>query len=129
MTAFRVGADAVLIVHLLFVAFVVLGGTLVVRWPRVAWAHVPAAVWGALIEFSGWICPLTPIENELRYRAGLKTYEGDFVQRYVLPLLYPAELTRNTQYALGTLVIVINVAAYLHVLRRRRSGTRLARLR
>jgi hypothetical protein len=115
---YRLAADAVLVVHLAFVLFVVLGGIAVARWPRVAWAHVPAAVWGALIEYAGWICPLTPLENELRYRAGLRTYRGDFVEQYVLPLLYPAHLTRSTQVALGTLVLVVNVAAYWYVWKR-----------
>ena len=124
MILYRLGADAVLILHLAFVAFVVLGGIAVARWPRAAWAHVPAAVWGALIEFAGWICPLTPLENELRYRAGLRTYHGDFVEQYVLPLLYPTHLTRNTQVVLGTIVVVINVAAYSYVLWRRSAAER-----
>jgi uncharacterized protein DUF2784 len=118
---FRLAADAVIVVHAAFVAFVLLGGLLVARWPRLAWAHVPAAVWGALIEFSGWICPLTPLENELRYRGGLSRYEGDFVEQYLLPLLYPSRLTRSAQVALGTLVVVINAAAYLQVIRRARA--------
>jgi hypothetical protein len=118
INSYRIGADLVLILHLAFVVFVVLGGILVARWPRMAWAHVPAAIWGALIEFGGWICPLTPLENELRRRAGLRAYEGDFVEQYLLPMLYPSHLTRNTQFALGALVVAINAAAYWHLLRR-----------
>ena len=115
---FRLAADAVIVVHAAFVAFVVLGGALVARWPRLVWAHVPAAVWGAFIEFAGWICPLTPLENELRYRGGLTRYEGDFVEQYLLPILYPEHLSRNVQFVLGALVIVVNAAAYWYVIRR-----------
>jgi uncharacterized protein DUF2784 len=124
LNPYRIAADFVLIVHMAFVVFVVLGGTIVVRWPRVAWAHVPAAIWGALIEFAGWICPLTPIENELRRRAGLEPYQGDFVEQYILPLLYPSHLTRSTQLALGALVVAINAAAYWHAVRRSKRDRR-----
>lgn len=114
-------ADLVVILHLAFVAFVIVGGFLVLRWRRLAWAHVPAAVWGALIEFQGWVCPLTPLENDLRQRAGEATYGGGFVETYLLPILYPGALTRTVQMILGTLVIAINVVAYGMVFRRRRS--------
>jgi hypothetical protein len=112
-------ADLVVIVHAAFVAFVVIGGLLVLRWPRLAWVHIPAAVWGALIEFAGWICPLTPLENSLRARAGEAGYAGGFVEHYILPVLYPAGLTRTTQYVLGTIVLVINIIVYTILLRRR----------
>jgi hypothetical protein len=121
---FRLAADATIVVHAAFVAFVVAGGLLVVRWPRLAWAHVPAAVWGALIEFSGGICPLTPLENELRYRSGMARYEGDFAEHYLLPILYPEHLTRELQLLLGALVVVVNLAAYAYVIRSRRAGRR-----
>jgi hypothetical protein len=113
-------ADAIVLVHLAFVGFVVLGSLLALRWPRVAWAHVPAAAWGAAIEFTGWICPLTPLENELRARGGTDPYTGDFVARYLMPVLYPEGLTRDAQLALGAVVVVINVAVYALVIRRAR---------
>jgi hypothetical protein len=113
-------ADLIVLVHLAFVGFVALGSLLVLRWPRLAWAHVPAAAWGAAIEFTGWICPLTPLENELRARGGAEPYAGDFVARYLLPVLYPEGLTRAAQLWLGALVVVVNVAVYAQVVRRRR---------
>jgi uncharacterized protein DUF2784 len=117
---YRVLADAVLVIHAAFVAFVVLGGLLVLRWPAMAWAHVPAAAWGALIEFSGWICPLTPLENALRARGGASGYRGGFIEHYVLHMLYPDSLTRDVQWTLGSLVILINAGAYALVAARRR---------
>jgi len=105
-------ADLILVIHLAFVLFVVLGGLLVVRWPWVAWLHVPAAVWGILIEYTGWICPLTPLENSLRVRGGEAGYVGGFIQHYIQPLLYPAGLTRPMQVGLGSLVLLLNLAAY-----------------
>ncbi len=114
----RVLADGVVLVHTAFVAFVVLGGFLAWRWRPLVWAHVPCALWGMLIEYRGWICPLTPLENALRRRAGLEGYAGGFVEHYVIPVLYPAGLTRPTQALLGTLVLVVNLAAYGILLRR-----------
>jgi uncharacterized protein DUF2784 len=105
-------ADLVLLIHLSFVLFVVGGGLLVLKQPQVAWLHMPAVVWGALIEFKGWICPLTPLENRLLMQSGTSAYEGDFIGRYVLPILYPAGLTRQMQLALGLLVVFINAGAY-----------------
>lgn len=113
-------ADVVLAAHFLFVLFVVLGGLLVLRWPRLAWVHLPAAAWGAAIEFFGWICPLTPLENDLRARAGQAGYEGDFVARYLMPVLYPDGLTRDAQFVLAGCVLVLNLAIYAGVLGRRR---------
>jgi hypothetical protein len=112
-------ADAVLLVHLAFVLFVGLGALVAIRWPAVAWAHVPAAVWGAYIELSGGICPLTPLENRLRAAAGQEMYEGTFINRYLVPVIYPAGLTAEVQLTLGVLVIVINAAIYVIVWRRR----------
>jgi hypothetical protein len=94
---YRLLADLVVVVHLGFVAFVVAGGLLVLRWPRLAWAHLPCAVWGALIEFAGWVCPLTPLENDLRRLGGEAGYEGGFVERYLTSVLYPHGLTRTHQ--------------------------------
>ncbi|UIF86072.1 DUF2784 domain-containing protein [Cupriavidus sp. UYPR2.512] len=115
-------ADLVVIVHGLFILFVVAGGLLVLRWPRVAWLHLPAAVWGVLIEWSGWICPLTPLENTLRQAAGQAGYSGGFVERYLLPLIYPAGLTPAVQLWLGLVVLVVNVAVYALWWRRRRAA-------
>jgi hypothetical protein len=109
---FRWLADAVALLHAAFVVFVILGGFLVLRWPRVAWFHVPAAIWGVLIEYAGWICPLTPIENAFRERAGQAGYSGGFIEHYVLGALYPAGLTREIQWVLGGLVLLINLLVY-----------------
>lgn len=111
-------ADTVLIVHLLFVAFVVLGGVLVLRWPWMMRLHLPAAVWGAMVECVGWRCPLTPLEDWLREQAGQHAGEGDFVLRYLAPIVYPADLTRDLQMGLGAIVLIINGAMYGWVWRR-----------
>jgi len=117
-------ADFVLVVHLVFVLFVVLGGLLVLRWPRVAWAHVPVALYGATIEFLGFICPLTPLEVRLRRLGGGAGYEGGFIEHYVTAALYPTGLTREIQLALGVGVLVLNAVVYSVVLRRRRARSR-----
>ena len=118
-------ADVVVLVHFAFVAFVVLGGLLALRWPRIAWLHVPAVIWGALVEFTGWICPLTPLENRLRRGAGEASYQGDFIAHYILPALYPEDLTRTDQLVLGGIALAVNVAVYaLVVVRHRRSAPR-----
>jgi len=114
----RIAADLVLVFHLAFVLFVVLGGCLVLRRPWVAWLHVPAALWGAVIEFMGWICPLTPLENRLRTASGSAGYDGSFVERYLLPLVYPTGLERTLQIVLGIGVILINAMIYGVVIRR-----------
>ena len=115
-------ADVVLLVHAGFVVFVVLGGLPVLRWPRLAWLHLPAVAWGAGIEFAGAICPLTPLEIHLRSLAGQQGYAGGFVEHYVFALLYPEGLTRNVQLALGLLVLVINAFVYAIAWRRHRAG-------
>jgi hypothetical protein len=115
---FRLLADATVVVHLGFVLFVVLGGLLALRWPKVAWVHLPAAAWGAWIEFAGWICPLTPLENWLRLQGGEPVYASSFVEHYVVPVLYPASLSRELQWMLGILVIAVNAVVYLVVWRR-----------
>lgn len=112
-------ADGVVVVHGLFVLFVVLGGLAVLRWRRLAWLHVPAAVWGALIELSGWVCPLTHLEVWLRRRAGGVGYEGGFIEHYLVPLVYPPGLTREWQVALGLLAVTLNLAVYGVILRYR----------
>ncbi len=118
---YRALADLVLTAHLAFVLFVVLGGFLVVRWPRLAWLHIPAAVWGVLIEYMGWICPLTPIENSFRIKSGEAGYSGGFIDHYILPTLYPGGLTRSTRLVLGSFALIVNLAAYGIVLSRSRN--------
>ena len=113
-------ADLVVVAHLAFILFVVAGGLLAFRWRRALWVHLPAAVWGVLIEVTGWICPLTPLENRLRLKAGEVGYEGSFVEHHLLPIVYPEELTRNGQLALGGLVLAVNALVYTLVLRRLR---------
>jgi hypothetical protein len=113
-------ADFVLVLHAGFVAFVMLGGLLVLRWPRVAWVHLPVVAWGAGIEFAGGICPLTPLENHWRRLAGEAGYGGGFVEHYLLAALYPHGLTRTVQVALGLLVLGVNAALYARAWRRRR---------
>jgi hypothetical protein len=117
-------ADLLATAHLAFVLFVVLGGFLVLRWPRMAWLHIPAAAWGACIELMGWICPLTPLENRLRLEAGLEGFEGGFVEHYLLPVLYPAHLSRSLQILLGLGVLLINAVLYGVVLSKRRRHSR-----
>ena len=119
MTAALV-ADAVLLLHALFIAFALLGAALLWRWPRLVWAHLPAVLWAAFVEFSGNICPLTPLENRWREAAGGQGYSGGFVEHYLLPLIYPAGLTRDAQWWLGTGVVLVNVLLYGAWLRRRR---------
>jgi len=112
-------ADAVVVVHFAFVLFVLFGGLLVLRWRWLMWLHLPTAIWGALIEFAGWTCPLTPLEKWLRREGNLGGYEGGFVEHYILPVLYPQALTRNIQLVLGLIVVLLNIFVYWRVLRRR----------
>jgi len=115
-------ATIVVVVHVAFVIFVVVGGALALRWPKVAVVHLPAVAWAVYIEWSGAICPLTPLENALRTAAGLEAYAGDFVAEYVFPLLYPDGLTRRAQAVIGFVVLAVNLLAY-SLLRKRRSNT------
>lgn len=115
---YRLMADAVVLLHLAFILFVVLGGLAVLRWPRLAWLHVPAAIWGALIEFAGWICPLTPLENLLRERGGAAGYTGGFIDHYITSIIYPQGLTRTMQFGVGLFVLAINAFVYWTVWRR-----------
>ncbi|MDP3909045.1 MAG: DUF2784 domain-containing protein [Gemmatimonadales bacterium] len=120
---YRLLANGVVILHALFIVFVVLGGLLAWRWRWVALAHIPCAVWGVLIEYRGWICPLTPLENHLRQKAGDAGYGGGFIEHHVLPAIYPAGLTPRVQLALGTAVLVINLIAYGILVRRMLRGS------
>jgi hypothetical protein len=118
---YRALADATLLIHLGFVLFVALGGLLALRWIWIAWFHLPAAAWGALIEFTGRVCPLTPLEQRLRILGGEEGYEGGFIDHYVTGWIYPDGLTRDMQIAIGIAVIAINVMVYGWVLAHRRS--------
>jgi hypothetical protein len=120
-TVYAVGAGLVVLVHLCFVLFVAAGALLGLKWPRAIWVHLPAVAWAAYIEFSGGICPLTPLENELRARAGLDFYSGDFVARYLFPVLYPGGLTREAQAGIGLMVLAVNLGLYIFVYRGRAS--------
>lgn len=113
-------AEFVVIAHMAFVAFATLGGFLVIKWKTIVWIHIPAVLWAAFIEFYGWVCPLTPLENWLRLRAGEMGYQSDFIARYLLSVLYPSGLTREFQFVLAIFVIVVNVAIYGCVLKRAR---------
>jgi hypothetical protein len=115
-------ADAVLVVHLAFILFVVLGGLLVLRHPRLIWLHLPMAAWGALIEFAGWICPLTPLEMRLLRLGGEEAYSGDFIGHYIVSLIYPEGLTRELQFLLGALVLAVNAAVYFRLWQKRLSA-------
>lgn len=117
---FRLMADLVVLVHLTFVIFVVVGGLLALKWRWVIWLHLPAAIWGAMIEFGGWICPLTPLENWLRHEGGEEVYTGGFIQHYIMPVLYPDGLTREIQITLGLTVVVLNLVVYALIIRQTR---------
>ena len=120
----KLAADSVVLLHLAFILFVVLGGLVVFRWPRFMWLHMPAAAWGAFIEFTGRVCPLTPLENRLRIAAGETGYSGGFIEEYLIPVVYPDGLTRWVQISLGVGVVAINLVFYgLLVARRRRANT------
>jgi len=120
---YRIAADAVLLLHLGFILFVVLGGWFVLRSPKFIWFHLPAAIWGVFIEFSGRVCPLTPLENQLRIASGSAGYSGGFIERYLIPIVYPSGLDRSVQVFLGLGVILVNVFFYgLLVVRRIRTN-------
>ena len=116
----RLAADAVLLLHLGFILFVLLGGLLVLRWRWAPLLHLPAAAWGVYVELSGGLCPLTPLENRLRSAAGEAGYTGGFIEHYLLALIYPAGLTHEIQYVLAAIVVGVNGLAYAWVWRRRR---------
>jgi len=119
----RAAADIIVIVHFGFILFVGLGAFLTLRWKRAAWLHVPAALWGAAIEFRHGVCPLTPLEQRLRTAAGDTGYPGGFIEHYLLPIIYPSGLDEPVEYLLGALVLVINLAVYGWLLYRHRRGS------
>ena len=109
---YRLLANAVVLLHFAFVLFATFGALLVWRWKRLAWGHLPCVAWAVLIEWIGWTCPLTPLENWLWHQAGQNGYQESFAQHYILPLIYPAWLTPSIQYVMGALVLGINLAIY-----------------
>ncbi len=117
---YKLLADSVALLHLVFVLFVVGGGLLALKWRWVMWLHLPAAAWGAAVEFGGWMCPLTPLELWLRESGGQSGSQSEFIARHILPMLYPAGLTRAAQFALGALVLIVNLAIYGWLWRRMR---------
>ncbi|MDA8163459.1 MAG: DUF2784 domain-containing protein [Desulfobacteraceae bacterium] len=122
---YRLLADLTLVIHLLFVLFVIFGGLVMLRWPRTAILHLPAALWGAVVELSGWLCPLTPLENYFLEQSGAAGYRTGFIEHYLLPLIYPGKLTREMQVFLGVAVVVVNGLLYgLLLLRLRRKRGR-----
>ena len=119
----RMAADALVVIHLGFILFVMLGGLLLLRWPRLIWLHVPAVAWGVIVECLHLGCPLTPWENQLRRMAGQAGYEGGFIEHYLIPLIYPAGLTPAIQLWLGAIVVLANAAVYAWLIGRWRRKT------
>lgn len=128
---YKLMTDALVVFHFAFVAFVMLGGMLALRWNRIGFVHIPCVLWVIWIETSGNICPLTPLENQWRERAGLDTYQGGFVDHYIMPVLYPEDLTRNMQIGIAVGLIVLNLLSYstIAVLRYRRKQRTAAGLK
>ena len=112
---FALAADLLIIVHLGFIGFVILGGFMLLKWRWLIFVHLPAVLWGVLLGFQGWICPLTPLEQALRRMSGQQGYTGGFIQHYILPVIYPPALKEDIQLILGVLLILINVIIYLWV--------------
>lgn len=112
-------ADAILLLHLAYILFILFGGLALPRWPKMAWLHIPAVLWGAWVEYMDWTCPLTPLESSLRRLGGETSFSGDFIDHYLAAMIYPEGLTRTTQIVLGTFVLVVNTAFYWRLWRRR----------
>lgn len=122
VTGFNHLADMIVFIHASFVLFVLFGGLAALHWQRLAWFHLPAALWGAIIELGGWICPLTYLENYLRQKGGGSVYGITFIERYLEPLLYPLGLTRHTQLVFGLTALLLNLAVYILFWRHCRSS-------
>ena len=117
---YRVLADALVVAHFIFIVYAVAGGLLVIKWGWTAGLHIPVFLWGVLIETFGWICPLTPLENELRTAAGLAGYSGSFIDHYLIPIVYPENLTRPIQWLFAGLLLLVNVIIYSIVIHKYR---------
>ena len=116
---FRLAADGVLLLHLVFILFALVGGALAARWRWMPWVHLPAMAWAVFVEFTGRICPLTYLENDLRLRAGQSGYTTSFIEHYLLDVIYPAGLTRDVQFGLAATVVLVNIAIYAWLVLRR----------
>jgi uncharacterized protein DUF2784 len=119
-TIYHLLADSVILIHFAFILFVVFGGFLCLGWRKLVWVHAPAVIWGAAVEWAGWICPLTPLENWFLVRAGSTSYSGGFVAQYIMPVIYPIQLTRQTQILLALSVILLNVLIYFVIFFKRK---------
>lgn len=115
-----IAADVILLVHLGFIVFAAMGGLLILRWPRLLWLHLPCVLWGAMVEVTGWICPLTPLENHLRQISGQPGYGGGCIDHYLVPLIYPPGLTRAMQIGLGIVLLLLNIAIYVFLWHRQK---------
>ncbi len=115
--SYQLAATALAVLHLAFIGFVLFGAFLVLKWPKLMWVHLPCAVWGVLIEFAGWWCPLTKWENHFLRAAGKAGYDTGFVAHYIMPIIYPPGLTRGMEIVLGMIVLVVNAAVYVRVFR------------
>jgi len=116
---FRLLANATVLLHLAFIAFIVFGGLVALFWPRMAWVHLPLALWGVVVQWMSWVCPLTPLENWFRARGGVETYADGFVEHHVLPVLYPIGIGPRLHWVLGLVVLIANAAIYAAVFHRR----------
>ena len=114
-------ADLLVVFHLVFILYVLFGALLVLKWPRSLWLHLPACLWGMTVEFTGWICPLTPWEIDLRQMAGEEGYSHSFITEYLIPVVYPIGLTREIQWILGAVLILFNLIFYTLVFKHRKS--------
>ena len=122
----RIAAEGIVVVHLIFILFVILGGLALFKWPWMIWVHVPAAVWGGLVELVGAPCPLTPLENHLRQAGNADAYSGGFIDHYIMPIVYPPGLTRQTQVVLGVLILAVNFAIYFKFFTRKSKAAKEA---
>lgn len=121
---YQLAADAVVLLHFGFILFVLLGGLLAYKWLCVIWLHLPAVIWGAVIVLAGWVCPLTPLENKLRVAGGGTHYSSSFIEHYILPVIYPAGLSRELQINLGITLVLVNVLIYLGLFIKYKKGLR-----
>lgn len=114
-------ADLLVVFHLVFILYVIAGALLIIKWPKTLWLHLPSCFWGMTVEFTGWICPLTPWEIQLRRLAGEEGYTGSFIEHYLIPIIYPSGLTREVQMVLGGTVLIVNLSLYTLILIKRRN--------